>query len=61
MFVMVNLCWIWIFVMIVTKMWVSVEFGLDINVNKVSHLVGQPFTSTFLFIREVVFGYVEIQ
>jgi hypothetical protein len=23
MFVMVNLCWIWIFVMIFTKMWVS--------------------------------------
>jgi hypothetical protein len=32
MFVMVNLCWIWIFLMIVTKMWVSLQFGLAINV-----------------------------
>jgi hypothetical protein len=44
----------------VTKMWVSPQFGLVININKVSHLVGQHFTSTFLFIGEVVFDCVEI-
>jgi hypothetical protein len=37
------------------------QFGVVINVYKVSHLVGQPFTSTFLFIWEAVFGCVEIQ
>jgi hypothetical protein len=36
--------------MTVTKMWVSLQFGLANNVNKVSYLVGKPFTSTFLFI-----------
>jgi hypothetical protein len=38
--------------MIVTKVWVSLQFGVVIN--KVSHLVGQLFISTFLFIWEVV-------
>jgi hypothetical protein len=50
MFVMVNSCWIWIFVVIITKIWVPLQFGLAITVNKVSHLVGQPFTYIFLFI-----------
>jgi hypothetical protein len=36
------------------------QFGLVINVNKVSYSVGRPFTSTLLFILEVVFGCVEI-
>jgi hypothetical protein len=41
----------------------SLKSGCDIGVviNKVSHLVGQPFISTFLFIWEAVFGCVEIQ
>jgi hypothetical protein len=54
MLVMMNLCWILIFVMIVTQMWVPLQFGLANDVNKVSCLVGKPFTSTFLFIWEVV-------
>jgi hypothetical protein len=31
-------------------MLVPLQFGLAINVNEISYLVGKPFTSTFLFI-----------
>jgi hypothetical protein len=34
--------------MIVIKVWVSLQ--LDLVINKVSRLVGQPFIFTFLFI-----------
>jgi hypothetical protein len=45
--------------MVVAKMWVSLAVGLASDVNKVSCLVGNPFTSTFLFICEALLGHVE--
>jgi hypothetical protein len=46
--------------MTVTKMWVFPAVWFSYNVNKVSYLVRQPFTSTFLLIYlRVVFGCVE--
>jgi hypothetical protein len=34
------------------------HFGLPVNVNKISYLVGKPFYSTYLFIWEVVLASV---
>ena len=61
MLVMVNLWWIWIFVMTITKMWVFPAVWFSYSVSKVSYLVGKPFNYTFLFMWEVVFGCVENQ
>jgi hypothetical protein len=36
--------------MTVARVWVSLQIGLPVNVNKISYLVGKPFYSTFLFI-----------
>jgi hypothetical protein len=36
--------------MTVANMWAPLQLGLVSDVNKVSYLVGKPFTSTFLFI-----------
>lgn len=61
MFVMMNPCLIRMFVMIVTKMWLPLQFGLGSDVNKISCFVWKPITSTFLFIWETVFDHVENQ
>jgi hypothetical protein len=45
--------------MTIARMWVPQRLGLAIYVNEIKYLIGKPlFTSTFLFIREVVFGCV---
>jgi hypothetical protein len=36
--------------MTIARVWVPQHFGLHVNVNKISYLVGKPFYSTYLFI-----------
>jgi hypothetical protein len=39
--------------MTVARVWYPLHFGLPINLNKISYLVGKPFYSTFLFIKKL--------
>jgi hypothetical protein len=47
--------WIYIFVMTAAEVWLPLHFGLPVNVNKISYLVGKPFYLYFtLYVRSCV-------
>jgi hypothetical protein len=47
--------------MTVARMWVHLQFGLAINVNKISYLVGKPFYPYFpLYLRSYVLAVLGV-
>jgi hypothetical protein len=50
-----ELQWIWVFVMTIDRVWVPLHFGLAVNVNEISYLVGKPFYLYFpIYLRRCV-------
>jgi hypothetical protein len=55
-----ELCLLWIFVMTVTRVWVSPAFWFTCYVNRVSYLVGKPFTPLSSLSEKLCWSVLEI-